>query len=84
MFSKNVQSRFASVVIDTIPGPPCLGQHSRKGPLISVVPETTHEARRGPLKGAPSAQKALEGSEAETRGCWDERKRKVFPRMRGH
>ena len=47
----NAQSRFASVVFDG----------------ISVVPETTHEASWGPLKGAMSAQKALQGSERETR-----------------
>ena len=34
---------------------------------ISVVPEATHEASRGPKKGAVSAQKALRGSETETR-----------------
>ena len=36
-------------------------------PCISVAPEATHEASRGPLKGAMSAQKALQGSETETR-----------------
>ena len=34
---------------------------------ISVVPEATHDASRGPEKGAVSAQKALRGSETETR-----------------
>ena len=34
---------------------------------ISVVPEATHKASRGPLKGAVSAQKGLRGSETETR-----------------
>ena len=32
-----------------------------------MVPEAMHEASRGPLKGAVSAQKALQGSETETR-----------------
>ena len=32
-----------------------------------MVPEATHEASRGPEKGAVSAQKALRGSETETR-----------------
>ena len=36
-------------------------------PCISVVPEAMHEASRGPLKGAVSAQKALQGSKTETR-----------------
>ena len=37
------------------------------------------EASRGPEKGAVSAQKALQGSEAETRELLEERKRIVFP-----
>ena len=32
-----------------------------------MVPEATHEVSQGPLKGAVSAQKALQGSEMETR-----------------
>ena len=36
-------------------------------PCISVVPEATHEASQGPLKGTVSAKKALQGSETETR-----------------
>ena len=35
--------------------------------LFSVVPEATHEASQGFLKGAMSAQKALQGSETEAR-----------------
>ena len=34
---------------------------------ISIVLEATHEASRGPEKGAVSAQKGLLGSETETR-----------------
>ena len=34
---------------------------------ISAVLEVMHEASRGPLKGAVSAQKALRGSETEKR-----------------
>ena len=34
---------------------------------MSVVLEATQEASRGPLKGTVSAQKAPQGSEAETR-----------------
>ena len=36
-------------------------------PCISEVLEATHKASRGPLKGAVSALKALQGSETETR-----------------
>ena len=36
-------------------------------PCFSVVTEATHQVSRGPLKGAVSAQKALQGSETETR-----------------
>ena len=35
-------------------------------PCLYVVPEATHEASQGPLKGAVSAQKALRGSKTET------------------
>ena len=62
----NAQSRFASAVFDDVLGPPLLAWHTRRCPFFSVVPEATHEASRGPLKGAVSAQKALQGSETET------------------
>ena len=58
-------------------------RHNWRWPCISVVPEGTHEASRGSLKGAVSAQKALQGSETETRellGGTEENS--VFP-MRG-
>ena len=32
-----------------------------------LCPEATHEASQGPLKGAVSAQKAIQGSETKTR-----------------
>ena len=51
---------------------------------MSVVLEATHEASRGPEKGAVSAQKALRGSKTEMRellGGTEENS--VFP-MRGH
>ena len=49
-------------------GPSRLAQHTLRCPCFSVVPDATHEASRGPLKGSVSAQKALqEGSETETR-----------------
>ena len=35
--------------------------------VTCVVPEAMHKASRGPLKGAISAQKSLQGSRTETR-----------------
>ena len=67
IFNKNAQSRFASVVVDSVLAPPRVALHTWLCPCISVVPEATHEASRGPEKGAVSAQKALRGSETETR-----------------
>ena len=58
---------FATVVLDSVLQPMGLARHTLQRPLFSVVPEATHEASRGPLKGAVSAQKALQGSETETR-----------------
>ena len=54
----NAQSRFASDDLDGVLGPPRLAQHSWRCPCISVVPEATHEASRGPERGAVSAQKS--------------------------
>ena len=56
-----------SVVVDGVLGPPRLARHTSRCPCISVVPEAAHEASRGPLKGAASAQKVLQVSETETR-----------------
>ena len=67
MFSTNAQSRSVSVVVDGALVPPRLARHTLRCPLISVVPEATHEASRGPFKGAVSAQNAIQGSETETR-----------------
>ena len=36
-------------------------------PCFSVALEATHEASQGPLKGAMSAQKSLQGFETEAR-----------------
>ena len=66
-FSTNAQSRFGSVVIDGILGPPRLARHNCRCPCISAVPDATHEASRGSEKSAVSAQKAFQGSETETR-----------------
>ena len=65
--SSNALSRFASVVVDGVLGLPRLARHTGRYPCIAVVPEATHEASRGPERGAMSAQKALRGSETETR-----------------
>ena len=45
--STNTQSRFASVVLDGVLGPPRIARHTCRCPCISVVPEATHEASRG-------------------------------------
>ena len=67
VFNKRTMSRFASAVVDGVLGPPRIARHTWRCPCISVVPEATHEASRGPKKGAVSAQKALRGSKTETR-----------------
>ena len=76
--------RFASVVLDSVLRPKRLACHHCWCPCISVFPEATHKASRGPLKGAVSALKALQGSETETMellgGTTED---SVFP-MRGH
>ena len=46
--------------------PPRLARHTWPCPCISVVPEATHKVSLGSMKGAVSAQKALQGSETET------------------
>ena len=62
--SANTQSRFASVVHDAVcPGSIELSA-ARLCPCTSVVLEAMHEASWGPLEGAVSAQKALQGSES--------------------
>ena len=50
--STNAHSRFASVVVDGVLGPPRLGRHTLRCPCISVVPEAMHKVSQGPLKGA--------------------------------
>ena len=83
-FSTNAQSRFASVVVDGVLGPPRLAQHTCRYPCISVVPEATCEASRGPEKGAVSAQKALRGSKTETRELLGGTEENSVSQMRGH
>ena len=83
-FSTNAKSRFASVVVDSVRGHPCLARQTWRCPSISVVPEATHEARRGPEKGAVSAQKALRGSETETRELLGGTEETIVSPTRGH
>ena len=61
------QSRFASLVLDSVCGPLRLVRHTWWCLCISAVPEATHKASRGPLKGAVSAQKGLLYSDTKTR-----------------
>ena len=61
------QSRFASAVFDSVLTPPHQAWHIWRCPWFSVHLETTHEASRGPLKGAVSAQKALQLSWVQDR-----------------
>ena len=56
-----------TVIVDGVLGHLRLARHTWRCPCISVVPEATHEASRGPEKSALSAEKALGGSETETR-----------------
>ena len=83
-FSTNALSRFASVVVDGVLGPPRLARHTLRCPCISVVPEATHEASRGPEKGAVSAQKALRGSETGTRELLGGAEEDSVSPIRGH
>ena len=82
--STNAQSRFALAVLDGLLAPPCLVRHNWRCPCISVVLQATHMASRGSLKGAVSAQKALQGSETETRELLGGTEENSVPPMRGH
>ena len=84
MFSTTAQSRFASVVVEGVLGPPRLARHTRRCPCISVVPEATNEASQGPLKSAVLAQKALQGSERETWELLGGTEEKSVSSARGH
>ena len=53
-------------------------------PCFSVVPEATHEASRGLLKGAVSAQKTLQGPEMEMRELLGGTEENSVSPMRGH
>ena len=53
-------------------------------PCFSIIPEVTHEASQGPLKGTESAEKALQGSETERRKLLGGTDEKSVYLMRGH
>ena len=61
----------------------CLARHIWRCPCRSLVLEAMHQASQGPLKGAVSTQKALQGSVTEWGSCWDDKKKKVFSRQEG-
>ena len=60
-----------------------LARHTWRCPCISLVPETTHEASRCPLKDAVLAQKVLQGSETEMRELLGGTKENSVSPMRG-
>ena len=55
-----------------------LAQLTGQCPCYSVVSKVTHEASEGLLKGVVSAQKALQGSETETKELLGGKEEKVF------
>ena len=79
-FLTNAQSRFASVALYGVLEPWRLARHTWQCPCISVVPKQhTRWGWRALEGGAVSAQKALQGSETETRKLLEQQKRIVFP-----
>ena len=80
VLSINAQSRFVSVVLDGVLGPP---RHLMVS-LYLCSSEATHEASQGPLMGAVSTQKALQGSETETRELLGIMEENSVSLMRGH
>ena len=62
-FSKNVQTRFASVFFYGVLAPSGLSWLTLHCPCFSVVQEATQEVSLGTLKGTVSAQKARKGDE---------------------
>ena len=63
----NTQSRFASVVLDTVLGPPHQAQHTWGCPCFSVVLGNNAQGKWRALEGHYISSKALQGSGAETR-----------------
>ena len=80
-FSTDAQSRFASDVLESVLGYP---HRTWRCPCFSVVPEATHKASPRPLKGAVSAQKAIQGSKTETRELLGGTGEKCVSPLRGH
>ena len=62
-------------------GPP---PYTLQCPCISAVPEACHGVSLGPLKAALSAQKALQGSETETRELLGGTEENSVSPTRGH
>ena len=58
---------FASAFLDGVLEPLRQAWYTWQCPCISAVPEAGHEVSRGTLKGAGSAQKALQGSASKSR-----------------
>ena len=84
VFSTNAQSRFASVILDG-----ALDLHAKHATLehyrcFSTVPDTMLKVCQGPLKGAVSTQKALQGSETEMKELMGGRSEKSISLSRGH
>ena len=73
-----------AVVVDGVLGPQRLLLNTLQRPCFFVDPEATHEESRGPEKGAVSAQKALRGSEMETRELLGGTEENSVSPMRGH
>ena len=84
VFSTNARSRFVLAVFDGVLGPLRLARQTWLCPCFSVVPKATYEASQGPLKGTVSAEKALQGSETETRELLGGTEEKSISPMRGH
>ena len=74
--SANAQSRFVSTVSWDL-----RSQRStpKRCPQLPAVLEATHKSSLGPLKGAVSALKALQGSRPRRRSYWEELKRTCSP-----
>ena len=71
-----------SVVLERVLEPP---YGTTDSVIVShVVPEAIHEASRRPLERAVSAQKALQGSEMETRELLGGPEEKSISLTRGH
>ena len=51
---------------------------------LILVPEATHKASQGTLKGTVSAEKALQGSKTETRELLGGTEENSVPPTRGH